>query len=82
MEAHTIPIAATPVLRELAPAVGTGVEGIDVGVEGIGAGAVGVATGGAVGTYTGQLLHQVFSVSGLTTGGTGTTGATDVDPGA
>lgn len=61
MEAHTIPIAATPVLRELAPAVGTGVEGIDAGVEGIGAGAVGVATGGAVGTYTGQLLHQVFS---------------------
>src|SRR6478735_7280387 len=61
MEAHTIPIAATPVLRELAPAVGTGVEGIDAGVEGIDAGAVGVATGGAVGTYTGQLLHQVFS---------------------
>lgn len=53
MEAQAIPIAATPVLRELAPAVGTGVAGI-------GAGAVGVTTGGAVGTYMSQLLHQVL----------------------
>ena len=53
MEAQAIPMAATPVLRELAPAVGTGVAGM-------GAGAVGVTTGGAVGTYMGQLLHQVL----------------------
>lgn len=54
MEAQAIPIAATPVLRELAPAVGTGVAGR-------GAGAVGVTTGGTVGTYRGQLIHRVFS---------------------
>lgn len=53
MEAQAIPTAATPVLRELAPAVGTGVAGM-------GAGAVGVTTGGAVGTYTGQIPPQAL----------------------